>query len=136
MDAPLFIFGVVLTCFGIYQIGKRINWFRKGLKDPDGSQGSLTVIGCISLVAGIIAILESFQIQVLAELDSKSKNGAVNVPRFILGIVMILVGIFIIINQIKWFKKRLKDPLGYGVRLLIGGFGFIIFGIIMIIKSF
>jgi len=49
-----------------------------------------------------------------------------NIPQAILGGVMICVGIFIIIQQIKWFKKGLKDQYGYVLRLLLSGFFLII----------
>jgi hypothetical protein len=49
---------------------------------------------------------------------------------------MICVGIYIVILQIKWFKKGLKDQFGYQVRFLIGGIGFIVLGILIIVKSF
>jgi len=45
-----------------------------------------------------------------------------NVSYMILGVVMICIGISIVIFQIKWLKKRLKDPYGYQVRFLLSGF--------------
>jgi len=136
MDTPLFIFGIVLTCFGIYQIGKGISWFKKVLKYADGLQTWSALAGSISIMIGMIAILESFQIHVVAEITTKSKINPMNIPRFITGVGMISIGIWTVILQIKWFKKGLKDPFGYEGRLLIGGFGFIVGGIILIIKSF
>ena len=59
-----------------------------------------------------------------------------NVPQIILGIVMTCVGIYIVILQIKWFKKGLKDQFGYQGRFLFGGIVFIVAGIIVIVKSF
>ena len=38
MDTPLFIFGLVLICIGIFQIGKGISWFKKVFKYTDGLQ--------------------------------------------------------------------------------------------------
>jgi len=136
MDAPLFIFGLVLTCFGIYQIGKGISWFKKVFKYADGLQGWSALGGSISIMIGIIAILESFQFQVVAAITSKSKISPMNVPRFVMAVGMICVGIWTVILQLKWFKKGLKDSFGYEGRLIIGGFGFIVCGIILIIQSF
>jgi len=136
MDTPLFIFGLVLICFGIYQLGKGISWFKKVFKYANGIQGWSAMMGSISIVIGIIAILESFQFPVVAALISKSKNGSVNLPQFIMAVCMICVGIWTVILQIKEFKKGLKDPFGNEVGLLIGAFGFIVCGIIVIIKSF
>jgi hypothetical protein len=59
-----------------------------------------------------------------------------NMPQIILGVVMICVSIFIVIQQIKWFKKGLKDQFGYKVRLLLSGFALTLGGIIIIVKSF
>lgn len=92
--------------------------------------------GSISIMAGIIAILESFQLQVVEAISSKSKIIPINLPRFILGIGLICVHIWTIILQIKWYQKGLKDPMWYGVRLLILSFFFIVFGVILIIQSF
>jgi hypothetical protein len=136
MDIPLFIFGIVLFCFGIYQIGKGISWFKKVFKYTDGLQSWSALAGSISIMIGIVAILESFQFQVIAEITTKSKISPMNVPRFLLGLGIICTGIWTVIFQIKWYKKGLKDPFGNEVRLLIGGFGFIVLGIILIVKSF
>jgi len=59
-----------------------------------------------------------------------------NIPHIILGVAMICVGIYIVILQIKWFKKGLKDTLGSEIRLLITGIGLIVIGIIIIVKAF
>jgi len=59
-----------------------------------------------------------------------------NLPQIILGVAMILVGIFTIIYQIKWFKKGLKDHYGYQLHFMLAGFSVILGGIILIIKSF
>jgi len=58
-----------------------------------------------------------------------------NIGYIILGVVMICVGIYIVILQIKWFKKGLKDPFGYEGRLLLSGFVLILFGILVLVKS-
>lgn len=50
------------------------------------------------------------------------------------GAGMICIGILIIIIQIKWYKKKIKDPFGYELRLLICGFGLVILGIYILIK--
>ena len=49
---------------------------------------------------------------------------------------MICIGIFISILQIKGFRNGIKDRWGYKQSTLIGGIGFIVVGIIMIVKSF
>jgi hypothetical protein len=59
-----------------------------------------------------------------------------NTPQFLLGVGMICVGIFIVILQTKRFKNRLKDRWGYEQSTLIGGIGFVVGGIIVIVKSF
>ncbi len=59
-----------------------------------------------------------------------------DIPQIILGVVMICIGIFIVILQIKRFKNGLKDRWGYERSTLIGGIGFIVGGIIVIVKSF
>jgi len=59
-----------------------------------------------------------------------------NISYFIGGIVMICIGIFISILQIKGFRNGIKDRWGYKQSTLIGGIGFIVVGIIMIVKSF
>jgi len=59
-----------------------------------------------------------------------------NIRYIIIGLVMICVGILIVIFQIKWFKKGLKDQFGYQGQLLLAGIGFIVIGIIVIVKSF
>jgi xanthine/uracil permease len=58
-----------------------------------------------------------------------------NIPQVILGVVMVCVGIYIVILQIKWFKKGSKDQFGYQGRFLLGGFGIIVIGILIIVKS-
>jgi len=136
LDIPLFIFGIILNCFGIFQIGKGISLFKKVFKYTSELDAFSAWAGSTSIMAGIIAILESFQLRVVDAINSKSKIIPINLPRFILGIGLIFVGIWTIILQIKWYRKGLKDPLWYGVRLLILGFGFTVFGIILIIQSF
>lgn len=59
-----------------------------------------------------------------------------NISHIILGLVMICIGLFIIILQIKRFKNGLKDRWGYERSTLIGGFGFVVIGIIIIVKSY
>jgi hypothetical protein len=59
-----------------------------------------------------------------------------NIPIILLGLVMICIGILIVIFQIRWFKKGLKDQFGYQTRLLLGGIGIIVLGIIVIVKNF
>ncbi len=59
-----------------------------------------------------------------------------NIPQIILGVVVICVGIYIVFLQIRWFKKGMKDQFGYQGRFLLGGFGIIVTGIIVIVKSF
>lgn len=49
---------------------------------------------------------------------------------------MIVVGVFIIIFQIKSFRNGEKDASGFISRLIIAGIGFIVGGIIVIIKAF
>ncbi len=58
-----------------------------------------------------------------------------NITYVIWGAVMICVGIFIVIFQIKWFKKGLKDPYGWEGRFLLGGFFLILGGIIIIVQN-
>jgi hypothetical protein len=58
-----------------------------------------------------------------------------NIPQIILGIVMIGIGLLLFIRQIKSFKNGEKDRWGYGRSLLITGIGFIVGGIIVIVKS-
>jgi len=58
-----------------------------------------------------------------------------NIPSIILGVVMICIGIFIVILQIKWLKKGFKDQFGYQLRFLLSGFALILGGIIVIVKS-
>ena len=58
-----------------------------------------------------------------------------NISYVILGTVMICVGIFIVILQIKRFKNGLKDEWGYQRNLLVCGFGFIVIGIIILVKN-
>ncbi|MFI5139711.1 MAG: hypothetical protein ACHQIM_17955, partial [Sphingobacteriales bacterium] len=64
------------------------------------------------------------------------KNNTMNIGQIIMGSVMSCIGILIVIFQIKWFKKGLKDQFGYQGRFLLGGIGFIVIGIIVIVKSF
>jgi len=59
-----------------------------------------------------------------------------SIPQIILGVVAICVGIYIVVLQIKWFKKGTKDQFGYQGRFLLGGIIFIMIGIILIVKSF
>ncbi len=59
-----------------------------------------------------------------------------NISQIIWGLIMICLGIFIVILQIKWFKKGLKDQFGYQLRLLLFGFFLILWGIILIVGSF
>ena len=59
-----------------------------------------------------------------------------NIPNFLLGVGMICIGIFIVILQIKRFKNGLKDRWGYEQSTLISGIGFVVGGIILIVKSF
>jgi hypothetical protein len=58
-----------------------------------------------------------------------------NISNIILGLVMICIGIFIFILQIKRFKNGMEDRWGYEKSLLISGIGFIIGGIIVLVKS-
>gem|GEM_PF-2126469 len=136
MDIPLFIFGIFLNCFGIFQIGKGISSFKKVFKYKSELDALSAWAGSISIMAGIIAILESFQLQVVEAINSKSKIIPINLPRIVLGIGLIAVDIWTIILQIKWYQKGLKDPMWYGLRSLILSFFFIVVGIILIIQSF
>lgn len=58
-----------------------------------------------------------------------------NISDIILGAGAICVGLFIVILQIKRFKKGLKDEWGYEKSLMITGFTFIVMGIIVLVKS-
>jgi hypothetical protein len=49
---------------------------------------------------------------------------------------MIVLGVFIIITQIKRFMKGEKDIAGFITRLLVTGIGFIVAGLIIIVKAF
>lgn len=57
-----------------------------------------------------------------------------NISYIILGVGMICVGILIIILQLKWLKKGIKDRFGYQGRMLLGGVAFVIFGIFLLVK--
>ena len=59
-----------------------------------------------------------------------------NILQVILGVVVIGIGLLIVIIQIKRFKKGLKDEWGYQKNTLISGIGFIVLGILIIVKSF
>ncbi len=59
-----------------------------------------------------------------------------NIPQFILGIVVISIGLLIGITQIKRFKNGLKDEWGYQRNTVICGIGGIVIGILIIVKSF
>lgn len=59
-----------------------------------------------------------------------------NASDITLGIGMLCVGIFIVILQIRRFRNGLKDEWGYESGLLISGFGAIVGGVIIIVKSF
>lgn len=58
-----------------------------------------------------------------------------NITYIIVGLAMICVGVLTVIMQIKWFKKGLKDQSGYQGQLMIAGFGLILVGVIMVVKS-
>ncbi len=58
-----------------------------------------------------------------------------NISHIIWGSVMICVGIFIVILQIKWFKKGGKDSFGYQGQLMMAGFALILVGVIIVVKS-
>jgi hypothetical protein len=57
-----------------------------------------------------------------------------NISNIIGGSVLICIGIFIVLFQIKEFKNGVKDRWGYGKGLLISGITFIFGGIVMIVK--
>ena len=59
-----------------------------------------------------------------------------NIGYIIMGLIMVCIGILIVILQIKWFKKGLKDQFGYQGRMLLGGIGFTVIGIIVIVENF
>jgi len=58
-----------------------------------------------------------------------------DIPIILLGLAMICVGILIVMYQLKWFKKGLKDQFGYQVRFLMSGIGLILGGIIILVKN-
>jgi uncharacterized membrane protein HdeD (DUF308 family) len=62
-------------------------------------------------------------------------NNTMNISYIIWGSVMICIGIFIVILQIKRFKNGLQDEWGYQRNLLMSGFLLIVMGIIMVVKS-
>jgi hypothetical protein len=58
-----------------------------------------------------------------------------DISQIILGSIMICVGIFIVILQIKAFKNGMKDKWGYQTSFLMTGFGLIGIGIIIVVKN-
>jgi hypothetical protein len=58
-----------------------------------------------------------------------------NISGIVLGTVMICIGIFIVVLQIKRFKTGIKDELGFENNLLAGGIGCIVIGIILLVKT-
>ncbi|WP_304067590.1 hypothetical protein [Pedobacter glucosidilyticus] len=52
-----------------------------------------------------------------------------NTLYFLGGIVSLILGIFIVINQIKFFLRKEKDELGFNFGLLVGGICAIMLGI-------
>lgn len=50
------------------------------------------------------------------------------------GIASLIFGLVIIIRQIKTFKKGEQDELGFDIKLLGGGMGFLMIGIYLLAK--
>ena len=50
------------------------------------------------------------------------------------GIASLIFGLVIIIRQIKTFKKGEQDELGFDIKLLGGGMGFLMIGIYLFAK--
>jgi len=59
-----------------------------------------------------------------------------NIPQVILGVAVTGIGLLVVIIQIKRFKNGLKDEWGYQKSTVIAGVGFIVMGILIIVKSF
>jgi len=53
----------------------------------------------------------------------------------VIGFAFLILGLYIIIIQLKRFKKREQDNLGFDIQLLAGGIMALILGVGMIIQN-
>ena len=59
-----------------------------------------------------------------------------DIPLAIFGVVMIIIGLFLIKSSINSYKNKEKDIFGSIIRSLIGGIGLLMISIIVIVKAF